>query len=145
MHSERTRPNFEAKDFVLDLNDIALFVHVVRSGSFAEAARRLGMPSNTIRRRVQGLEEQLGTRLLQRSTRKLTLTSAGEAFNARCADAVAELNFVHGFLRASSESVTPRSFSAAAKVCAAREQCVFTLPSEQPMTLAVSATSNSSQ
>ena len=76
---------------MLDLNDIALFVQVVRSGSFAEAARRLGVPSNTVSRRVQGLEEQLGTRLLQRSTRKLTLTSAGEEFNARCAGAVAGL------------------------------------------------------
>lgn len=76
---------------MLDLNDIALFVHVVRTGSFAEAARRLGVPSNTISRRVQELEGQLGTRLLQRSTRKLTLTSAGEAFHARCADAVEAL------------------------------------------------------
>jgi hypothetical protein len=67
---------------MLDLNDIALFVQVVRSGSFAEAARRLGVPSNTVSRRVQGLEEHLGTRLLQRSTRKLTLTNAGLAITA---------------------------------------------------------------
>lgn len=73
---------------MLDLNDIALFVQVVRSGSFAGAARRLGVPSNTVSRRVQELEQQLGTRLLQRSTRKLTLTSAGEQFNERCAGAV---------------------------------------------------------
>ena len=58
---------------MLDLNDVALFVQVVRNGSFAEAARQLGMPSNTLSRRVQQLEAQLGTRLLQRSTRKLTL------------------------------------------------------------------------
>lgn len=73
---------------MVDLNDIALFVQVVRSGSFAGAARRLGVPSNTVSRRVQALEAQLGTRLLQRSTRKLTLTSAGEAFQERCASAV---------------------------------------------------------
>lgn len=73
---------------MLDLNDIALFVQVVRCGSFAEAARRLGLPANTVSRRVQQLEAQLGTRLLQRSTRKLTLTGAGEAFHARCGDAV---------------------------------------------------------
>ena len=73
---------------MVDLNDIALFVQVVRCGSFAEAARRLGIPSNTVSRRVQALEGQLGTRLLQRSTRKLTLTDAGEAFQARCADSV---------------------------------------------------------
>jgi DNA-binding transcriptional LysR family regulator len=73
---------------MLDLNDIALFVQVVRSGSFAEAARRLGVPANTVSRRVQELEVELGSRLLQRSTRKLTLTSAGETFHERCAGAV---------------------------------------------------------
>jgi DNA-binding transcriptional LysR family regulator len=73
---------------VLDLNDVAMFVQVVRCGSFAEAARRLGMPPNTLSRRVQQLETRLGTRLLQRSTRKLTLTGAGQAFHERCAQAV---------------------------------------------------------
>lgn len=73
---------------MLDLNDIAMFVQVVRCGSFAEAARRLGVPSNTVSRRIQQLEAQLGTRLMQRSTRKLTLTSAGQAFHERCAGAV---------------------------------------------------------
>lgn len=73
---------------MLDLNDIALFVQVVRSGSFAEAARQLGVPPNTLSRRVQQLEGQLGTRLLQRSTRKLALTQAGLAFHDRCAAAV---------------------------------------------------------
>lgn len=73
---------------MLDLNDVALFVQVVRSGSFAEAARRLGMPSNTVSRRVQQLEVQLESRLLQRSTRKLTLPHAGQGFYERCVDAV---------------------------------------------------------
>ena len=73
---------------MLDLNDIAMFVQVVRCGSFAEAARRLGMPPNTVSRRIQQLEVHLDTRLLQRSTRKLTLTSAGQDFHERCAGAV---------------------------------------------------------
>jgi DNA-binding transcriptional LysR family regulator len=73
---------------MLDLNDVAVFVQVVRCGSFAEAARRLGIPPNTLSRRVQLLEAHLGTRLLQRSTRKLSLTSAGQDFHDRCADAV---------------------------------------------------------
>lgn len=85
---------------MLDLNDVALFVQVVRSGSFAEAARRLGVPPNTVSRRIQQLEEQLGTRLLQRSTRKLTLTSAGEAFQERCAGSV------DGLLDAGQELMT---------------------------------------
>ena len=73
---------------MLDLNDIAMFVQVVRHGSFAGAARKLGLPPNTVSRRIQQLEAQLGTRLMQRSTRKLTLTSAGQAFHERCAGAV---------------------------------------------------------
>ncbi|WP_207284588.1 MULTISPECIES: LysR family transcriptional regulator [unclassified Pseudomonas] len=73
---------------MLDLNDIAMFVQVVRCGSFAEAARQLGMPPNTVSRRIQQLETQLGTRLMQRSTRKLTLTSAGLGFHERCVGAV---------------------------------------------------------
>ena len=73
---------------MLDLNDVAVFVHVVRAGSFAEAARQLGMPPNTVSRRIHQLEAQLGTRLMQRSTRRLTLTGAGENFHERCAGAV---------------------------------------------------------
>jgi DNA-binding transcriptional LysR family regulator len=73
---------------MLDLNDIAMFVQVVRHGSFAEAGRRLGLPSNTVSRHIQQLEAHLGTRLMQRSTRKLTLTSAGQAFHERCAGMV---------------------------------------------------------
>ena len=73
---------------MLDLNDVAVFVQVVRCGSFAEAARRLGIPPNTLSRRVQQLEAHLGTRLMQRSTRKLSLTTAGQDFHDRCAEAV---------------------------------------------------------
>ena len=62
---------------MFDLNDIGLFVHVVRAGSFAEAGRRVGIPANTVSRRIQELEQQLGARLMQRSTRKLKLTDAG--------------------------------------------------------------------
>jgi DNA-binding transcriptional LysR family regulator len=60
-----------------DLNDISLFVQVVRAGSFAAAGRRLGIPPNTLSRRIQALETQIGVRLLQRSTRQLALTPAG--------------------------------------------------------------------
>ncbi len=77
---------------MVDLNDVALFVQVVKAGSFAEAARRAGMPSNTASRRIQQLEEQLGLRLLHRSTRRLTLTDAGEGFYARCVNEVEALS-----------------------------------------------------
>jgi DNA-binding transcriptional LysR family regulator len=73
---------------MLDLNAVRMFVQVVRARSFAEASRRLGVPPNTLSRRVRELETSLDTRLLQRSTRKLTLTVAGHAFFERCATAV---------------------------------------------------------
>lgn len=71
-----------------DLDDIGLFVQVVRHGSFSQAGRRLGVPSNTVSRRIQQLEARLGVRLMQRSTRRLTLTDAGRTFYGRCAAAV---------------------------------------------------------
>jgi DNA-binding transcriptional LysR family regulator len=73
---------------MLDLNEVRMFVQVVRARSFVEAARRLGVPANTLSRRIRQLETTLDTRLMQRSTRKLTLTPAGHAFFDRCAAAL---------------------------------------------------------
>ena len=73
---------------MLDLNEVRMFVQVVRARSFVEAGRRLGVPPNTLSRRVRQLESRLDTRLMQRSTRKLSLTAAGSAFFERCAPAV---------------------------------------------------------
>ena len=70
---------------MLDLNQMALFVHVVQAGSFAEAARRLGLPPTTLSRQVAQLEDSLQARLLQRTTRKLSLTDAGRTLYDRCA------------------------------------------------------------
>jgi DNA-binding transcriptional LysR family regulator len=69
----------------LDLNHLALFVQVVQAGSFAEASRRLGMPPTTLSRQVAQLEDSLQARLLQRTTRKLTLTDAGRTLFDGCA------------------------------------------------------------
>ena len=76
---------------MLDLNDVALFVEVVRAGSFAATARRLGLPANTISRRFQEFERRVGQRLLQRSTRRMAPTSAGQALFAKCAQQVESL------------------------------------------------------
>ena len=89
---------------MVDLNDISLFVQVVKARSFAEAARRTGVPSNTASRRIQQLETQLGLRLLHRSTRRLTLTAAGEALYAGCADQVEVLSEAAIDLTAGSQS-----------------------------------------
>lgn len=72
----------------MDLNDIALFVNVVRAGSFAEAGRRLGIPPSTASRRIQALEAILGARLMQRTTRRLVLTDAGRNLFAESADQI---------------------------------------------------------
>ncbi|WP_419728962.1 LysR substrate-binding domain-containing protein [Lichenicola sp.] len=60
-----------------DLNALIVFAKVIEARSFSEAARRLKMPVSTVSRRVADLEDQLGTRLLERSTRALRLTDVG--------------------------------------------------------------------
>jgi DNA-binding transcriptional LysR family regulator len=60
-----------------DLNALAIFAKVVEASSFSEAARRLKIPISTVSRRIADLEDQLGVRLLERSTRSLRLTDVG--------------------------------------------------------------------
>ena len=62
---------------MIDLNSLAIFATVVDANSFSEAARRLKMPVSTVSRRIAELEDQLGVRLLERSTRNLRLTDVG--------------------------------------------------------------------
>lgn len=64
----------------MDLNEVLVFTRVVQAGSFTAAARTLGMPKSTVSRKVSALEERLGARLLQRTTRKLGLTDAGRTY-----------------------------------------------------------------
>jgi DNA-binding transcriptional LysR family regulator len=64
----------------MHLDDISLFIRVVEKASFAAVAEELGMQRSSISRAVARLEEALGTRLLQRTTRKLALTDAGQVF-----------------------------------------------------------------
>jgi DNA-binding transcriptional LysR family regulator len=93
---------------MLDLNDLAMFVQVVRAGSFSEAARRLQMPANTLSRRIDQLEGQLGTRLLHRSTRKLAPSTEGQALFERYApalDQILEIGRLHADEQAPSGSV----------------------------------------
>lgn len=75
-----------------DLNDIIVLVRVVETGSFSAAARKLGAPKSTVSRRIARLERALGARLLQRTTRKLGLTDAGEIYYQHCVRALAELD-----------------------------------------------------
>jgi DNA-binding transcriptional LysR family regulator len=67
-----------------DLNDLALFAAVVTHGSFSAAGRALGVPKSRVSRRVAELEQRLGVRLLQRSTRVVRVTDVGATFFAHC-------------------------------------------------------------
>ena len=73
---------------MMDLNQTRMFVEVVRAGGFAAAARRLNMPKSTVSLRVQALEARLGAQLLKRSTRRLALTTEGQAYFDAVAGAV---------------------------------------------------------
>jgi len=62
---------------MVDLNSLLVFAKVVEANGFSEAARRLKMPISTVSRRIAELEDQLGVRLIERSTRRLRLTELG--------------------------------------------------------------------
>lgn len=74
----------------MDLNELVVFVEVVRAGSFTAAGRVLDMPKSTASRKVQELEARLGMQLLQRTTRRLRLTDVGAAYFERAARVVGD-------------------------------------------------------
>jgi DNA-binding transcriptional LysR family regulator len=67
-----------------DLNDIFFFASVVQYGGFSAAARTIGVEKTRLSRRIAALEKRLGVRLMQRTTRALALTEAGQRFFERC-------------------------------------------------------------
>lgn len=71
---------------MVDLNHIAVFVKVAQLESFSHASRALGMPISTVSRSVSELEKSLGVTMLQRTTRKLTLTSQGRDYLNQCSE-----------------------------------------------------------
>ncbi|QNN58944.1 LysR family transcriptional regulator [Diaphorobacter ruginosibacter] len=87
-----------------DLNDMLYFAEIVEHGGFTAASKALGIPKSRLSRRITELEAQLGVRLLQRTTRKLSLTEVGETYLRHCqsmrdeaqaaADAVAQVQTV---------------------------------------------------
>lgn len=73
-------------------DEVRIFVRVVEARSFSAAARGLGLPKSTVSRKVAALEERLDVRLLQRTTRSLSLTDEGAAYYERAARALADLD-----------------------------------------------------
>jgi DNA-binding transcriptional LysR family regulator len=75
----------------VDLNEMVVFARVVQAGSFTAAAKELGMPKSTVSRKVSELEERLQSRLLQRTTRKLSLTDVGRTYYEYCSRIAGEV------------------------------------------------------
>jgi DNA-binding transcriptional LysR family regulator len=89
-----------------DLNRVSVFVRVVDSGSFTAAAAALGLPKSSVSRSVARLEQELGVRLLQRTTRTLHLTDAGHAYYDRVSRALGGLEEAQAAV--SDMQATPR-------------------------------------
>lgn len=77
-------------DSFKDLNNLYFFARVVEFGSYTAAAEAIGMQTSKLSRRVSALERELGVRLLNRTTRKLSLTDAGQTFHRHCMALMAE-------------------------------------------------------
>jgi len=86
--------------------DLETFVAVVEAGSFTQAAARMGRSKAGVSRQVKGLEERLGARLLNRTTRSLSLTDSGAALYERSSAALAELRDAEA--AAALQQVTPQ-------------------------------------
>ncbi|MGE5522091.1 MAG: LysR family transcriptional regulator [Rhodospirillaceae bacterium] len=88
------------------LASMTAFNAVVEAGSFVRAAERLGTSTSTLSRQIAELEQHLGARLLNRTTRKLSLTEGGQAFYERTVQLLAELKEAEAV--ASSTAAAPR-------------------------------------
>jgi DNA-binding transcriptional LysR family regulator len=81
------------------IGSMSTFVAVVEAGSFSEAGRRLGQAKSVISRRVEQLEDRLGVRLLQRSTRSVCPTEVGQEYYRRCVQILAEIQAAEELVR----------------------------------------------
>jgi len=77
---------------MIDLNALRVFERVASLRSFSAAARALGLPKSSVSRSVAQLEAELGTRLLQRTSRAVVLTESGIALRDRCAEILTRVN-----------------------------------------------------
>ena len=91
-----------------NLADLEIFARVVASGSMSSAGRELGLQPAIISKRIKRLEERLGTRLFQRTTRQISLTEVGEGFHERVVAALAGLEDAEAFVSGRSGEVRGR-------------------------------------
>ncbi|KAA3451791.1 LysR family transcriptional regulator [Mesorhizobium sp. SARCC-RB16n] len=83
---------------MIDLNDLRVFERVAAAGSFSVAGRALGLPKSTVSRNIARLEQGLGARLFQRTTRAVILTAAGEALQSRCTELMSRIDEMVAFV-----------------------------------------------
>ncbi|MDQ0438071.1 DNA-binding transcriptional LysR family regulator [Kaistia dalseonensis] len=84
-------------------NDMEIFARVVTAGSLSAAGRELGLSPAVVSKRLKRLEDRLGTRLLQRTTRQIALTEAGRDFNERVIQILASIDEAEGFASGRSD------------------------------------------
>jgi len=89
----------------MNLNRASTFVRVVESGGFTRAAEALGLPPSSISRSVAKLEDELGVQLLERTTRKISLTEAGRAYFERAREALAGLEEASSLARDAAQEI----------------------------------------
>lgn len=95
-----------AQSRTIDLNRVQIFANVIEEGSFTGAAKRLSLPKSSVSRNVSLLEKTLGVRLIQRTTRALTLTDVGRTYFAHIQPALASLS--DSTATAQDSSIEPR-------------------------------------
>lgn len=81
-----------------DPNDLILFAEVIRAGSITGAGNKLGLPKSTVSRRISQLEERLGSQILNKTTRKLTLTEFGQTLYERAERLLEEMEETNALL-----------------------------------------------
>jgi len=84
---------------MVDLNSLAVFASVVDAGSFTGGAKTLGLPKGSVSRKISRLETALGVRLLNRTTRKLSLTDVGRAYYEQCRKGLGEIDAANQLVR----------------------------------------------
>jgi DNA-binding transcriptional LysR family regulator len=85
------------------IDEITVFVRVLEAGSFTAAARQLGMPVTTVSAKVAALEKRLRTTLINRTTRQLHATPAGEFYLQRCRDALGQIELAEAEMKPDSD------------------------------------------
>ena len=90
------------------LKDIPVFVAAVEAGSFAQAAIRLHLSRSAVGKSIARLEQRLGVRLFQRTTRSQSLTDNGALFYERCLRALEEIRSAESLLETGKQQVSGR-------------------------------------